>query len=112
MTFKIFLKHVRSDPAYDRLMYWKETEHCDMKSDEFLASLYIHQCLDQKLPIHAIIKTMPAKYDWILKDVMKARLNPKKIYVNWTMVKYALKGSSGYCRDFETYLMEYHPQRK
>lgn len=100
MRFLKFKKEFRKCSEYDSLMEWKEREHFELNSNEFIGMLFIHDCFDKKIPIKTIRSFLPKDPPWklehILIDIARARLAPKRLYVNWTCIKSALFVSSKY----------------
>tara|TARA_R110002072_G_scaffold136310_3_gene278748 strand:- start:1095 stop:1481 length:387 start_codon:yes stop_codon:yes gene_type:complete len=107
--FAEFVKRWRQLPEYDALMEHKERDHFNLTSEQFLCMLFVHDLIDSKLPVKNIIKQIPPKHHWVLRDILKARLNPKRLHVNWTLVQKSCANASGFCKTFDTYLRTYYP---
>ena len=86
MSFNRFLKQLRSRPEYDELMESKENYAFKMTSREFCSMLWIHEMIDNKITVNIIRKMIPQEYLWILKDILRQRLRPKKLFIDWSKV--------------------------
>jgi len=90
MAFNKFMKHLRSRPEYDELMESKENYAFKMTSKEFCSMLWIHDLLEQDFKAKDIRKLIPQEYLWILQDILRQRLKPTQVYVDWGRVGKAL----------------------
>ena len=111
MRFLKFRNEFRKCSDYDEIMDWKESEHHQLNSNEFVAMLFIHDCFDRKLPMKTIRSFLPKelRLDGVLIEIAKARLAPKRLYVNWTCALGALSISSGYDALFDMNQREQFP---
>ena len=109
MHLNTFVRHLRDQPEYNSLMEWKHREHPNLNSKQFVCMLYVHDLIDNKVPVKDIRTLIPAEHVWILTDIMKARLHPRRLYVNWTMAQVALKQCSGHDPTFDAHQRLYYP---
>lgn len=93
MAFKKFLKELRSRPEYDELMESKEHYAFKMTSKEFCSMLWIHDLLEQDFKAKDIRKLIPQEYLWILQDILRQRLKPTQVFVDWGRVAKCLNFS-------------------
>ena len=82
--FNQFMKQLRSRPEYDELMESKEQYNFKMTSREFCSMLWIHDMIDCKIKAKDIRKMIPQEYLWILQDILRQRLKPTKLFVDWS----------------------------
>ena len=52
--------------------------------------LWIHDLLEQDFKAKDIRKLIPQEYLWILQDILRQRLKPTQVYVDWGRVGKAL----------------------
>ena len=95
-SFYKFIGDLRAHPEYDTICEWRHKDHFNLKQKDFFAMMYIHECLDAKIPVYAIIKLLPSEHINTLKDIIRYRICPKRIYVNWSLVERALRDVSTY----------------
>jgi hypothetical protein len=86
MIFDSFLKQLRNTPEYDELMERKEQYAFKMTSREFCAMLWIHEMFDNKFTVKLIRQVIPQEFHNILTEIMRQRLSPKKLCIDWTKV--------------------------
>ena len=93
MAFNRFLKELRATPEYDMLMESKEQHAFKMTSREFCSMLWIHEMFEKKVKVKEMRKLVPQEYLWILQDILKQRLKPDRVFVDWSPVAYHLRFS-------------------
>jgi len=91
--FNRFLKQLRATPEYDLLMESKENYAFKMTSREFCSMLWIHDMFEQKIKVKDMRKLVPQEYLWILQDILKQRLKPDRVFVDWKRVGITLRHS-------------------
>jgi hypothetical protein len=87
------MKHLRTRPEYDELMESKEQYAFKMTSKEFCSMLWIHDLMEQDFKAKDIRKLIPQEYLWILQDILRQRLKPTQVFVDWGKVAKSLNFS-------------------
>lgn len=93
MAFNRFLKELRATPEYDMLMEAKEQYAFKMTSREYCSMLWIHDMFEHKVKVKEMRKLVPQEYLWILQDILKQRLKPDRVFVDWNPVVMNLRFS-------------------
>ncbi len=118
--FENFCKFFKSNQDdYDQLMqekdHIKQVYDMHFSSKEFMVMFYINALINDKIPIHQIIKRIPREYVPLLQKTIKSRFKPKRILVEWSKMKLAFDDIEQYnknkVQDYAYYRTIY-PQRK
>ena len=109
--FQKFIKDLRAHPEYDSVCDWRHREHFKLSQKDFFAMIYIHECLDRKIPVFIIRRLLPAEHPDTLKDIVRYRICPKRLYVNWSMVERALTEVSEHDPGFAHHCFLHSPRR-
>ena len=82
--FNKFMKQLRTRPEYDELIESKNQYNFKMTSREFCSMLWIHEMIDSKITAKDIRKMIPQEYLWILQDILRQRLKPTRLFIDWS----------------------------